>query len=113
MASKGQTRLRLPPARIAWTLGRLATSVALALLTMRLLYGTEAGIRLLDMIPEGVWEAYHRLAGVRTGYVEEQLDAEFWPMFAVSLAASAAVVWAATNVLARVRAQGSAANRAR
>jgi hypothetical protein len=48
---------------LRWTV-RVFATVALSLLLLRWAYATRTGNAVVDVIPDGVWNAYHRVIGL-------------------------------------------------
>jgi hypothetical protein len=68
----------LPKRRRAlrWTF-RIVATIALSLLLLRWLHTTRVGIAVVDLVPDGFWDAYHRAFGFgQDGQVETLQDVD-------------------------------------
>jgi hypothetical protein len=80
----------------------VAAAGALAVVMVRVLNATSAGIRIIDAVPDGWWERYHRLLGLATtGNVERLQDADALAVAIVCLAPAGALVATAMTLTRR------------
>jgi hypothetical protein len=75
--------------------------MALALTMLRALYSTQLGIRVIDLIPDGFWNLYHRMFGIGAGDLEVIQDADALMIFLMCLFTTGGALLVGTSLLGR------------